>query len=76
METATVGEIQKNFAGVLKKIKSGEEIIITKRGQPIARITAMVAKQDINWPDFFEECIEIQGKPLSDIISENRENRF
>ena len=29
METTTVGEIQKNFAAVLRKIKAGEEIIVT-----------------------------------------------
>jgi len=29
METATVGDIQKNFAEVLRKIKSGQEIIVS-----------------------------------------------
>jgi prevent-host-death family protein len=76
METTTVGEIQKNFAEVLRKIKSGEEIIVTKRGKPVAKITALGAKRDIDWPDFFEECIEIEGKPLSEIVTEGREDRF
>ena len=76
METATVGEIQKNFAEVLRKIKSGEEIIVTKRGEPVAKIIALGAKKDINWPDFFEESIEIKGKPLSEIVAEGREDRF
>ncbi len=76
METTTVGEVQKNFAGVLRKIKSGEEIIVTKRGEPIAKITALGAKRDIDWPDFFEECIETKGKPVSEIVSEGREDRF
>ena len=76
METATVGEIQKNFAEVLRKIKSGEEIIVTKRGKPVAKITALGAKRDIDWPNFFEESIEIKGKPLSEIVSEGREDRF
>ena len=76
METTTVGEIQKNFAEVLRKIKSGQEIIVTKRGKPVAKITALGAKRDIHWPDFFEECIEIKGKPVSEIIAEGREDRF
>ncbi|MBW2366617.1 MAG: type II toxin-antitoxin system prevent-host-death family antitoxin [Deltaproteobacteria bacterium] len=76
METATVGEIQKNFAQVLRKIQSGEEIIVTKRGEPVAKITALGAKRDINWPNFFKECIEIKGKPLSEIVIEGREDRF
>ena len=76
METATVGEIQKNFAEVLRKIKSGEEIIVTKRGKPVAKITALGAKRDIDWPNFFEESIEAKGKPISEIVSEGREDRF
>lgn len=48
---------------VLRKIKSGEEIIVTKRGKPVAKITALGAKRDIDWPDFFEECIELKPSP-------------
>jgi prevent-host-death family protein len=76
MKTATVGEIQKNFAGVLKKIKAGEEIIVTSRGEPVARITPIGPKRDIDWPDFFEEAIEIKGKPVSEIVVEGRGDRF
>jgi prevent-host-death family protein len=76
METATVGEVQKNFAQVLRKLKSGEQVIVTKRGRPVAKIIALGAKRDIDWPDFYRECIEIKGKPLSQIVIEEREDRF
>jgi prevent-host-death family protein len=76
MITATVGEIQKNFAEVLKKIRAGEEIIVTRRGEPVARITAPGPRRNIDWPDFFEEAIEIKGKPVSEIMIEEREDRF
>lgn len=75
MKTATVGEIQKNFAEVLKDIKAGEEIIVTRRGEPVARITAIGPKRNVDWPDFFEEAIEIKGKPVSEIVVEGREDR-
>jgi antitoxin (DNA-binding transcriptional repressor) of toxin-antitoxin stability system len=39
MKTASVGEIQKNFAKVINDIKAGEEIMITKRGKIIAKIS-------------------------------------
>jgi antitoxin (DNA-binding transcriptional repressor) of toxin-antitoxin stability system len=42
MKTATVGEIQKNFSRILKQIKAGEEIAVTRRGKPVAKITAIV----------------------------------
>lgn len=74
--TTTVGEIQRNFAEVLRKIKSGEEVIVTKRGKPVAIITALGAKQNINWPDFFRECIDLEGKRVSEIVVVGREDRF
>jgi prevent-host-death family protein len=76
MKTATVGEIQKNFARVLDEIKAGEEIIVTKRGKPVAKITAMGPKRGIDWPDFFDEAIQVKGKPVSEILIEDREDRF
>ena len=76
MKTATVGKIQKNFAGVIKDIKSGEEIIVTKRGEPVARIIGLGPKDNIDWPDFFKDAIAVKGKTLSRIIVEDREDRF
>jgi prevent-host-death family protein len=76
MKTATVGEIQKNFAQVLKEIKAGEEILVTRRGKPVARLTAIGPEKSIDWPDFYMEAIEVKGKPLSEIIIEEREDRL
>ena len=38
MKTATVGEVQKHLARILKEIKAGQEIVVTKRGKPVARL--------------------------------------
>ena len=76
MRTASVGEIQKNFGKILKEIKAGEEIMITKRGRPVARITSLGPKENIDWPDFYEEAIDLKGKPTSQIVIEDREDRF
>ncbi len=76
MKTATVGEIQKNFSRILKKIRAGEEITILKRGKPVARIMGLGPKSKIDWPDFYNEAIETKGKPISDIVIEGREDRF
>ncbi len=76
MKTTTVGEIQKNFAKVLKNINAGEEITVTKRGKPVAKITSLGPKSNINWPDFYNEAIELEGKPVSEIIFEDRQDRF
>jgi len=76
MKTATVGEIQKNFSRILKEIKAGEEIAITRRGKPVAVITALGPKKEIDWPDFYEEAIELKGKAAGEILIEGREDRF
>jgi len=76
MKTATVGEIQKNFAWVLSSINNGEEITITKRGKPVARIVSLAPKSKIEWPDFYNEAIDLKGKPISEIVIEGREDRF
>ncbi len=38
MKTATVRELRNNYAGLLKLVKTGEEILITQRGEPVARL--------------------------------------
>lgn len=76
MKTATVGHIQKNFAKVLREIKTGEEITVLRRGKPVAKITALGPKEDIDWPDFYNEAISLKGSPLSQIILEERANRI
>ncbi len=76
MKTATVGEIQKNFAQVLKSIQSGEEVMITKRGKAVAKIVSIGPKESIDWPDFAAESLVLKGKPASEIITESRNERL
>ena len=76
MKTATVGEIQKNFARILKQIRSGEEITVMKRGKPVARLTALGPKSGIEWPDFYKEAVKLKGQSIGDILNEEREERL
>jgi len=75
MKTATVGEIQKNFSRILNQIKAGEEIAVTRRGKPVAKISAIGPKEKIDWPDFYGEAIELKGKLIGEIVIEGREDR-
>ena len=76
IETATVGEIQKNFAKVLRGINNGKEITITKRGKPVAKTVSLGPKDKVEWPDFYSETVRLQGKPVSEILIEGRKDRF
>jgi hypothetical protein len=42
----------------------------------VARNTPIGPKRNIDWPDFFEDAIEIKRKPVSEILVEEREDRF
>ncbi|MDX2143904.1 MAG: type II toxin-antitoxin system prevent-host-death family antitoxin [Rhodospirillaceae bacterium] len=35
----TASEANRNFSGVLRRVKGGEEIIVTSHGQPVAKIS-------------------------------------
>ena len=76
MKTATVGEIQKNFARVLRDIRAGEEITVMRRGKPVAKISALGPKSEIDWPDFYHDAIHLEGTPISQILLEGREDRI
>ena len=45
-------------------------------GYPVAELTAIGPREDIEWPEFYSNAIETKGKKLSQIISENREDPF
>lgn len=76
MKTANVGDIQKNFAKVLREIGAGEEITVLRRGKPVAKIAALDPKGDIDWPDFYHEAIPLVGEPISQLVMEGREDRI
>ena len=76
MKTATVGEVQKNFGKVLRAIHSGEEVTITHRGKPVAKLTALGPIMHIEWPEFYDEAVELHGKPTSKLVTDAREDRF
>jgi len=38
MKTANIAEAKAHFSALLAEVEAGEEVIITRRGKPIARI--------------------------------------
>ncbi len=44
----TVSEVEAHFAELLKKVELGENVIVTREGNPIARIEAI--EQDASLP--------------------------
>ncbi len=55
MKTATVRDLRNNFSKLEGWLAEGEEIRIEKRGQPVAKLTALSAeegKREFVKPDF------------------------
>ncbi len=40
METITAREANQNFSRLLRRVESGEEFVVTRNGQPVARIVS------------------------------------
>lgn len=48
MKTATVRELRNHYTGLLKWLEAGEEVRITRRGKPIARLVPEPMGKDIS----------------------------
>lgn len=51
MKTATVRDLRNHYSGLLEWIEAGEEIRITRRGIPVARLVPepCVSGQQVDW---------------------------
>ncbi len=84
MKVATVADLRNHFARVSRWIEDGEKVEIRKRGKVFATLSPpRVGKgkkkepKNLQWPDMMARMKKIfpngvQGKPLSEIISEGR----
>jgi len=91
MISAGIKELKNNLSRLLVRVKAGEEILITDRGRPIARIVkenqgsnlirealaTLVQRGMITLPsrNIIKDrisAVEISGKPVSEIVIEDR----
>jgi len=71
-------EARSNLSSILDKVEKGEEIVITRRGKRIARITSVDEKPvPLKSLKKFRAKINIEGKPLSQtVINQREEERY
>jgi prevent-host-death family protein len=83
MTTATIRQVQHNLASVLQSVEAGEEVIIRRRNQPIARIVPINGAEErkVDWSSlntwrtrFFARG-RLPGKAVSELIAEGRGER-
>ena len=83
MKTASMREVQHHLSEIIDRVSQGEEVTITRRGRPVARLLpARKTQKRMEWPDFEARMREDfpdgppAGKPPSELISEGRKERF
>ncbi|WP_418647850.1 type II toxin-antitoxin system Phd/YefM family antitoxin [Thauera butanivorans] len=79
MRTLTLAETKSHFSAVVDQVIAGEEIVITRRGQPVARIIPERARpmretaSIINELRAFLQSQPLQTRPAADIVHEARD---
>lgn len=74
-----VREVRQKLSEYLRRVQEeGEEVVITRRDEPMARLVPFARKQarPLESHKAMRERIAARGKPLSQIVSEQREERF
>jgi len=73
-DDVSVNEARPNFKEVLDRVCLGGEVTISRHGRPIARIVSVNPRRR-RLPDTTEfiKTIKYTGKPLSEMIIEERE---
>ncbi len=53
MGTATVRDLRNHYASLLTRVRAGEEIVITQRGHPVARLIPEkpAEPKKVNWSE-------------------------
>ncbi|NIP39739.1 MAG: type II toxin-antitoxin system prevent-host-death family antitoxin [Candidatus Dadabacteria bacterium] len=76
----SIKEARKQIGNLLDRAKKGEEVILTRRGVPEGKIIAFKNNDSGNkgLPDLSDlhESIKISEKSLSELVVEEREERY
>lgn len=79
MSTVTVAEAKAHLSEVLDRVERGEEIVITRRGKPVARVSQVQPpKEPIDWAaiDVLRESMPFQEVPSVEIIRRMRDEKY
>ena len=66
MRTATVRDLRNHYASLLSWVSAGEEIVITQRGKPVARLVPENPQKPIkiSWTDAPEITRDRRGEQI------------
>lgn len=77
MRKAGIREARQHLSVLIDEVKKGQEIVITDRGTPVARLSPYQEFSEKPLPDLseFRESMPRLDPPLSQTIAEDRDDR-
>lgn len=51
MKTATVADAKSHLSALIADVEAGEDVVITRRGKPVARLVAEPRSTGFDWAD-------------------------
>ena len=79
MSTCTVAEAKAHLSELLARVERGEELIITRRGRPVAQLSPVhPVKRPPDWQAIraFRESLPIMEDPATDLVRGMRDSRY
>jgi len=78
MRTAGIREVRQNLSALLREVKKGREIVITDRGEPVARLAPPSEGSARPFPNLaaFRRGLPRLDPPLSVTVREDRDDRL
>ncbi len=74
MSTVTLAEAKTHLSYILDQVEAGEEVVITRRGHPVARISPVKGpKLPVKSLEHFRRCMPGWRKPSAELLREMRD---
>ena len=70
-----IKEARQHLPALLSKVQGGEEVVITKRGEPVAKVTPFRkrAKGPLGSHKSIRDALAKKGRPLSEVVAALRD---
>lgn len=79
MTTCTVAEAKAHLSDLLSRVEKGEELVITRRGQPVAQLVPLrPARSAPDWAAIraFRESLPVTGATAAELVRTVRDARY
>ncbi|NBB93941.1 MAG: type II toxin-antitoxin system prevent-host-death family antitoxin [Gammaproteobacteria bacterium] len=79
MSATNIRDVRKNLSALLEQVERGEEVIISRRGKPVARLVNVHDTENVRFPSRADlrAALPAASKPAGELLRDLRdEERF